>query len=148
MPVTICGAQHYNSKTRFNELNDRTMYYNVTTTPNFEALRVFLASSPSVTYTTVDSNKENSFEKRHMMTCASGKECFYSAIEARKASQTVGSPYRDRRFFRCDICGHYHFSGKEMEQSRPSVLNRSSNNIFMNKLVLLYRANPKEMGII
>lgn len=123
------------------------MNYN-STTLDFTALKTRLASnSIMIEYTSSKTIKTVMAEAKPEQ-CVSGRESFPSAIAARKVSQTHGSPYRDRRFYRCGNCGRYHFSGKEAGPSHPSTCKRNRDNLTLKEMVSLYHTAPREIEML
>ena len=113
------------------------------TTPDFQALRASLANSTFDSYTTPAKYKR--LTPRESKTgCPSGKIAYPSIAEIMKEKNTFGSPVRYKNFYRCSICGQYHFSRKEEEPARPVRFDRKKGNESLRRLVATHPSDRVE----
>lgn len=114
------------------------------TTPDFQALRASLANSTFDSYTTPAKYKRQT-PRESKAGCPSGKIAYPSIAEIMKEKNTFGSPVRYKNFYRCSICGQYHFSRKEEEPARPLRFDRKKGNESLRQMVATCPSDPVEM---
>lgn len=114
------------------------------TTPDFQALRASLASSTFDSYTTPAKYKRQ-IPRESKTSCPSGKIAYPSIAEIMKEKNTFGSPVRYKNFYRCSVCGQYHFSRKEEAPARPVRIDRKKGNEGLRQLVATCSSDHVEM---
>ena len=119
----------------------------MTTTPDFQTLRASLANSTFDSYTTPVKQKRQT-PRESKPGCPSGKDAFPSVAEVMKEKNTVGSPVRYKNFYRCSVCGQYHFSRKEDEPSRLARYDRKKSHDGLKRMVSMYSSDRAEMEYV
>ena len=105
-------------------------------TPNFYALRAVLKDAKPLEFP-VPSEKRGTNKGKSKPACMTGKESFQSVSDVKRAQQIVGSTVRFKRYYRCNICGQYHFSQKDEDTRHPLPYNRRSVNGEVKGLLFL-----------
>ena len=114
------------------------------TTPDFQALRASLANSTFDSYTTPAKQKRQT-SRKSKTSCPSGKISYPSIAEIMKEKNTFGSPVRYKNYYRCSVCGQYHFSRKEDEPARLARYDRKKGNVSLKQMVSMYPSDCVEM---
>ena len=78
-------------------------------------LRIALLVNPSISLmntkqTTTEKSTRNCF-------CPTGKTKFENPTSGKKAQSNPDSCFKDKKMYRCSVCGGYHFSEKPLEHS-------------------------------
>lgn len=113
-------------------------------TPDFQALKASLANSTFNSYTTPAKQKRQT-PRESKTSCPSGKIAYSSIAEIMKEKNTFGSPVRYKNFYRCSVCGQYHFSRKEEEPARLVRFDRKKGNESLRQLVATCSSDRAEM---
>ena len=96
-------------------------------TPNFQALRAALREPTALDYSLPKEDRKEDLSSNNPV-CCTGKESYKTVTDVKKAQNSVGSSVRFKRFYRCNICGQYHFSRKEEDGRRTLAYIRRSIN--------------------
>lgn len=119
----------------------------MTTTPDFQALRASLANKTFDNYTMPEKHRIQPARESES-GCPSGKEAYPSIADIMKAKNTCGSPVRYKSFYRCSVCGQYHFSRKEEEPARSARYDRKKGNGNLKLMFSISPADWKEMEYV
>ena len=119
----------------------------MTTTPDFQALRASLASKTFDSYTVPVKQKRQPVCDGEP-GCPTGKDAYPSIADVLKAKNTCGSPVRYKSFYRCSVCGQYHFTRKEEEPARSVRYDRKKGSVGLKRMVSMYPYDRAEMEYV
>lgn len=119
----------------------------MTTTPDFQALKASLANKTFDNYIMPAKQKRHSVRESES-SCPSGKDAYPAISDVMKAKNTFGNPVRYKSFYRCSICGQYHFTQKEEKPARSLRYDRKKENAGLKRIVSMYPSYRAEMEYI
>ena len=104
------------------------MNKNTFSCPDFKSLKSLLTNRPEYAYTLPETISIR-LDQRTAPTCFTGRKPLPSAAAAKRLQHDSTSPFRGKKFYRCGICGQYHFSDKE-DGRRLNDYNRRQDDFF------------------
>jgi hypothetical protein len=69
------------------------------------------------------------------INCPSGKDTYLTYERAKKALKM--REYSDKTIYKCDICGHYHFTTKDGKSRKPISYSRTQEKNKFNSAILI-----------
>lgn len=119
----------------------------MTTTPDFQALKASLANKTFDNYIMPAKQKRHSVRESES-SCPSEKDAYPTISDVMKAKNTFGNPVCYKSFYRCSICGQYHFTQKEEKPARSLRYDRKKENAGLKRIVSMYPSYRAEMEYI